>query len=179
MISLFALLSVICATKCLQIVEVCAQPTQLYQRLLPWGPLCQALRRIHWRKTIISQISVLACHAAAETKIFLTSRSRWIVLIEISWYLWHQAENISSLEATGNSGPHSEGRSSGARCPNETRSRHQFCETVQTWPARVHNQRAWTAPSIPVAVTQTVWVTGPKRNPGSGRWGTARPTSGR
>lgn len=55
MISLFALLSIICGTKCLQIVEVCAQSKQHYQGLLSWGPLCQELVKSHCNNSPWSQ----------------------------------------------------------------------------------------------------------------------------
>lgn len=50
MISLFALLSIICGTKCLQIVEVCDQSKQHYQGLLSWRLLCQELVKSHCKK---------------------------------------------------------------------------------------------------------------------------------
>lgn len=54
MISLLALLSIICGTKCLQIVEVCAQSKQHYQGLLSWGPLLSRTREKSLQKIMIS-----------------------------------------------------------------------------------------------------------------------------
>lgn len=141
MISLFALLSIICGTKCSQIVEVCAQSKQHYQGLLSWGPLCQELVKSHCTKILTTPNHVSNQRA--------TQSLHWLFLSIL------QQAGLNTRDVTGNSGPHSEARPLGVCCHSQTRFRDHFCETVQTRPEWVHNPRAGTTPSIPLAVTQS------------------------
>lgn len=148
MISLFALLSIICGTKCLQIVEVCAQSKQHYQGLLSWGPHCQELVTTHGEKkySLGSQFVFSSWWVRPKTSQIKKHPNH---IIGFSRSMLLQAEQNTRV-VTGNSSPHSEARPLGVCCHSQTRLRDHFCETVQTWPEWVHNPRAGTASSIPL-----------------------------
>ena len=171
MISLFALLSIFCGTKCSQIVEVCAQSKQHYQGLLSWGLLCQELVKRHGKKKKTMKNSPGSRSLFAPSRVTPNNCSNqtapesfhWLLLVNITAG-WNKTRDV-----TGNSSPHSEARPLGVCCHSQTRFRDHFCETVQTWPEWVHNPRAGRAPSIPLAVTQLRgMLTRPKMDPGSG-----------
>lgn len=165
MISLFALLSFICGTKCSQIVEVCAQSEQHYQGLLSWGLLCQELVKSHCKK-ILMDLSPYLLHLEGR-QITPQIKEHHNRFIGFSWSILQQAQ-INSQDVTDTSSPHLEARPLGVCCYSQITLRGHFCETFQTWAEWVHNLRAGRAPSILLAVTQLQgMLTGPMMDPGS------------
>ena len=112
-------MSILCGTKCSQIVEVCAQSKQHYQRLLPWGLLC------HRTREKSPQILIILLDVAP----YLLHRERSQITPRIKEHHNHvigfsrsilQRADTNSPDVTDSSIPHSEARPLGVCCHSQT-----------------------------------------------------------